>query len=298
MHQDSLLQIIDSNLILPTRDVLRDFSYIAQTSKDMESVLQRFQVKSIQHCKDTQKMPHHEFLLLEIADTGPADTGTHVLVLERTSTDIRSEDSQSFVAQALKEAQNAFVASISKSRERLGYQPLSDADDVASDDVPLMDMVALTLSTSSRASMQLSSPLYLASDTFRGGKGINLYAKSCHIMKQIQISNLSFFELAVLAHSIHEAEPNYSVLGTQCYWFATTICNIIESVYDCTSIVAGSRTGMSNTTDYLPELSGRVKGVLITNLNEEATSGLTTKFRAYLAAKRAEVSFHCPYPEC
>ena len=147
--------------------------------------------------------------------------------------------------------------------------------------------------------MYSASPVYIANDTFRFGKTLELYAKSLHILHQIKPLGLSFFEFAILADLIHNEEPDYSSLGTQCYWFASTICNIVEKVYTCSKIITGPVPSSSSVgpissywNDYLPPLSGRAMGVLVSR-PDKATPDLATKFKKYLAEKINKCEFYC-----
>jgi hypothetical protein len=291
--RDTLLQIIDSNLTMSTREVLRDIGFIAFTADDYEVILNRFEVRSISHCKDDQRMPHHEFLIVELIDK-QNDSESHFLILERTSSEVRSDDPPGGIVKNLKESQ--IFKSLSRSTERLSlYQAPNDTD--SSLQLPLLDASTLAFTGASRASSYSISPIYLANDTFRGGESVESYAKSTRNVRQITPSGFSFFDLVVLANSIHEQEPNYSILGTQCFWFASLICNIVEQEYVCSDIITGPSSSSGGSvgnpirpTDYLPDISGRVKGVLITRPDIEATQDLVAKFRECLAFQRESVS--------
>jgi hypothetical protein len=288
----SLLQLVDSDLTLTTHEMIRDITVLAITASDYETVLNRFKVQSITHCKDYKKMPHHEVLIIRLIDTnvptvsGSSNPRSSLLVLERTSSDVRS----------IKEA-CPLMSSLSRSRERLGYQPVGDTD-------------LLSITSSACASTHSLSSTYLATNTFTGGGNVKSYADSIRIIRQIEPSNLSFFELAVLADSIHIHQPNYSAMSTQCFWFAGTVCEIVEQEYMCfktitglssSSSSSGGSVGDSSTprSDYLPNLSGRVKGILISGPNEPQNMlDLVDNFKGRLVKKREEVSITNVHPEC
>jgi hypothetical protein len=182
-RDDPLLQIIDSTLTLTTREVLRDITIVASNSNDFERVLNRFIIQSITLCKDTTQMPNHEILTLKLFDTHTdADTvpsrRTYVLVLERTPSTAKSDNpppSGGFV-KTLKGMKTTFSGSLSRSKERLGYQAIGDADpsSTASDSeslqLPFVDAATLAFTGAARASTQSISPIYVANDTFRGGE--------------------------------------------------------------------------------------------------------------------------------
>ena len=160
---------------------------------------------------------------------------------------------------------------------------------------PLLDASALASTASEHGSSHPISSTYLAIDMFRGGKNLELYVKSLHNIQQIQPSNLSFFDFAMLTDSIHDHEPNYSALSTNCFWYAKMICDVVIHMYAC-EIVTGPFGGFGGASiyqnDYLPDISGRVLGVLISRPDNEvpSKSDLVEKCRKNLAAKRGEVS--------
>lgn len=128
---------------------------------------------------------------------------------------------------------------------------------------------------------------------------MGLYADSIRNLRQILPTGLSFFELVVLADALHEQEPDYTALGTQCFWFASTVCQVVEQQYHCTEIVTGPTSPSEISTrpnNYLPDVSGRVGGVLISK--PEDLSGMVESFKVHLAEKREQVSYSIFHPEC
>lgn len=299
IERDSLLQIIDSSLTFTTRDIVRDISVAAFTAKASdEKVLKRFMVRSISHCKDDSQLPNHEILIIELIDTNSLET--YLSILERTPSDVTTvgHSSQGGIAKSFKEVQSSISASLTSSRERSGYHTLNDPDS-APPLHPIVDATTLAFTGVARASMYSVSPVYLANDTFRFGKTLELYVKSLRNIYQIIPLELSFFDFAVLADSIHIEEPNYSSLGTQCYWFASTICNIVEKSYVSTKIItaptpsSSSAGPISERNDYLPPLSGRAMGLLVTS-PDDAAADLVEKFKKNLDKIKKEVSSnHC-----
>ena len=133
---------------------------------------------------------------------------------------------------------------------------------------------------------------------------MELYAQTICNLYQIKPSGLSFFELIILADSIHD--QNYSMLGTQCFWYVSIICNIVEQEYTCPKIVTGPSSlsgGLVGNSiylnDYLPDMSGTVKEFLVSRPDNKVASDLLhVKFKKHLAAKQEDVSFTIVYPEC
>ena len=47
----------------------------------------------------------------------------------------------------------------------------------------------------------------------------------------IQPNSLMFFELLILAQTVHEFAPKYSTLEKNCYWFCNTVFNTCKLIY-------------------------------------------------------------------
>jgi hypothetical protein len=285
---DSLLQIIDSPILFTTRDVVASFGALAHTSGTTDEILDRFMVSSITQCKDESRIPHHEMLVVSLIDTKPdANDELYLTVLERTCSDTRSSGPPT------PNLHTSIASRFSRSRERLGYRALNDTDSDSTSQLSLLDTSVLASASSVHLSTQSILPSYLATDTIRGGRAIESYAQSIHNIRQLEPTKLSFFDLIVLADTLHNHEPNYSSLGSNCFWFAKTICNVVETVYYPCKIVTGVSEGSPagvNRTDYLPDLSGRVKGLLV-SWSDNDLSAFVTKFKKNLAETSDDVSF-------
>lgn len=315
MNTDPLLQMIDSTLGFHTHEILRDFGLLAYLSDDPQKVINRFMVQTITHCKDSQNMPYHELLLIELMDTKFSGSNPHFVILERTASDKPSSsldqpDNQpdnpsltEIMIKKFKEAPAAVLASFLKSKEHLGltpYQPLINELDTSSPNASksqlgFFDTASLAATRAARASTHSVCDVYLADDMFRGGKSIEVYARSIHNMRQLKPLGLTFFEFAILADAVHKYKPRYATLENQCYWFSHTICNIVEQEYTCSQIVTGPSTAhgesAENRNDYLPNYSGRCKGFLVSRTDNAVASDLVDYFKKYLVEKNKEGSF-------
>jgi len=284
---DSLLQIIDSPIVFTTRELVSSFGVMAHTSGKTDDILNRFMVSSITQCKDESRIPHHEMLVVSLVDTKPnANDELYLTILERTCSNTRSSGPPT------PNPHTSIASRFSRSRERLGYRALNDTDLESTSQLSLLDTSVLASASSVHLSTQSILPSYLATDTIRGGRAIESYAQSIHNIRQVEPTNLSFFDLIVLADTLHNHEPNYSSLGSNCFWFAQTICNVVENMYYCNIIKGGSEglpAGVSRT-NYLPDVSGRVQGLLVSRPDND-TPALVTKFRERLAETYDDVSF-------
>lgn len=105
------------------------------------------------------------------------------------------------------------------------------------------------------------------------------------IMRQLKPENLSFFELIILANTVHDYAPLYSLFRRQCFWFSNTIYDVIEKSYKCE--IAQDEAYESGELDsdirippdvYLPSLAGRWKGILVTKVSEKVVLDVREKF--------------------
>ena len=138
-----------------------------------------------------------------------------------------------------------------------------------------------------------------AEDQFVGLQIIKAYVPSLENLWQIKLkpNSLSLFDLAVLADSVHDHDPLYSVLKHHCYWFAGIVCAVIEKVYPCTTIHSKKYAPVSEDTicipanDSLPDLAGRMMGISVCKVEGAIVSVVASNFWTYKEAKRTEVYF-------
>ena len=141
-----------------------------------------------------------------------------------------------------------------------------------------------------------TSKAYKAEDHFLGTKKVKGSAEAYTRIRVITPKSLSLFDLVVLADAVHVHDPLYSILKHQCYWFACTTLNVVESVYkgngaahDEGHISADDISIPSN--DYRPHLAGTWKGILITRVEDVVSTAMVFNFRVYLEEKKKEVLF-------
>lgn len=323
---DHLLQLIDTSLSFDTHSFLRDIAFIALLSSEPEKLLSRFEVKSLTHCKEPRSegstAPQHEFIVVELIDTHDQlaeATPPFLMFLERAASADRSPISQftahpdsasvlKSIVQTLKELPLATVQALgaqvssplphSSDSHYEAIDPQLEPEFSASSSnlpLPFLDGAALAtgrlLQVSSKsASSKGPRP---AEDRFTGGKNLETYYRSAHNIRQLQPEDLTLFDLAVLAHTVHDHDPLYSLLQHQCYWFASIVCDVVEMEYVCRRV--GGRKQRSNIcippNDYLPNLAGRWAGILVNRVEEAVATVVALGFRKGLQEKREEVSF-------
>ena len=86
------------------------------------------------------------------------------------------------------------------------------------------------------------------------------------VVCQIQPVGLSLFELGILTNVIHNEEPHYSLLKSQCYWFMNTIFNVVRILYRDN---LNETPNMITPDDYLPDSAGRFMDMLIVNPKDD-----------------------------
>lgn len=322
MAQDHLLQLIDTSLSFDTHSFLRDVCFVALLSSNPEKVLNRFKVQSLTQCKERTRhgstAPQHEFILVELTDTQPAEpevTQPFLMFLERTASADRSSPSQftahpdsanvlKTIVQALKELSPATIQALrekvtSPLPHSLDSHPYYEAtlDEPQLEPLPFLDGASLAAGKLLQISTKSipSKGHRQAEDRFIGGQNIAHYFHASHNIRQLRPEAMSLFDLAVLADVVHDHDPLYSLFQHQCFWFASLVCEVVESVYVCRKV--GGATGRKSISDicippndYLPDLAGRWAGILINKVEEAVSSAVALNFRKCLQEKREEVS--------
>ena len=307
MSDEQLLELIDSSLTIDTGSLVRDIALFAMVSPDPQAILNRFMVQGLTHCKDIQAPidttlnPQHEFVVVELEDTKQTTSKRLFIVLERTASSVRPSPSGSLALKAPLLA-SASISSLSGSLH--SSDSLSPYKAVATDEfepspqgspshqLPFLDSASLASTRTLHTSTQSICCLYLADDHFLGAKHFENYAVSTLNIKQIRPQSLSLFELAVLADTIHNHDPQYSILKHQCFWFATTLCHVVGREYKCTMVTSSapfvSRVDIRNS--YLPEVGGRWRGFMINDVEDDSVLlAISANFRKHLEQKHDNV---------
>lgn len=340
MSQDNFLKRIDSNFTLNTSCFLSDIGIFATFSRDdpMET-LERFMVQSITHCKDLPTLrttSQHEFIAIKLMDTHRSGSKPIILILDRIASVVRAppsyftshSDSGAILDTIVKYLKEKATGSRSNdSSESLPLHPLATEptalypylDLIEDPELPtestegypnpsplnlsLRDAVSLSVVGALSASVRSSTTTYHAEDSFRGGTHVDVYAPGLRNVRQIECSKFSLFDLAVLADTVHNYDPLYSILKSQCYWYARIICDIVEDQSICSSSNGDPSSG--NVGDptmhgeegvciplnsYLPDLAGRwIGGILVNKVEEAVLSLIISKFKQNRQTKMEEV---------
>lgn len=87
-------------------------------------------------------------------------------------------------------------------------------------------------------------------------------------IRQIQPTHLTLFDLALVAHIVHEHSPLYSAFKNQCYWFVCLVCEVILSIDPCRAEDQLSKETTLEPEDYLPDLAGQWHGLLVCDVEK------------------------------
>lgn len=92
------------------------------------------------------------------------------------------------------------------------------------------------------------------------------------VTRQISPIGLSLFELGILADVIHKHQPDYNLFRNQCYWFTSVIVAVVEVLH------GNSLDVPSGPHMYLPDLSGRWNGILVSNVEGKELSKIAGEY--------------------
>lgn len=123
------------------------------------------------------------------------------------------------------EAENAEAESLSTLAE-----PSPSYTHVPSPELSVSNSTTLATAKVAHATSESLDKLdkHEASDRFLGEFYVdNLQYASGRYVKQLKPNCLKFFKLIILAHVVHREGPKYSCLKNNCFWFATTLFDLI-----------------------------------------------------------------------
>jgi hypothetical protein len=95
----------------------------------------------------------------------------------------------------------------------------------------------------------------------------------------ISFDGLTFFELILLAQTVHEFAPHYSPLDKNCFWFCSMVFNACMVIYSQRS------DNHYSFEQHSSEISGRWNGLKVHQINKQELSAILYGFkRAYSEA--------------
>lgn len=113
-----------------------------------------------------------------------------------------------------------------------------------------------------------------------------------HVIRQLEPEeDLYLFEFGILIDVVHKEAPNYDLLKRQCYWFASIICEVITLLYG-NKLAKKSKDVRPTPNDYLPNIAGRWKNLLIVAPEDDVVRRVAIKFMERREEEYSRVSFH------
>jgi len=100
-------------------------------------------------------------------------------------------------------------------------------------------------------------------------------------LRSFSPNRLTLFEFCLIAYVVHKLYPNYTTVGTNCYFFAGL-------VYAAAELYGGIRPG-TNTTSNLSQ-HGRWNGVKVSRVKHEDATRVVSKFKQLLSEQIGKVS--------
>lgn len=276
---------------------------------ELEGILNRFMVKTITLNKHTNSS-QHEYLTFEIMDTQDDLGRAYLIFLERTTSDI-PRDSDYFTEHP---DSSIILSNIMKIFEPSGDDYPPAPNNMRDDDIaPLFhstppsntSVVSQVMDAASLASAQAcyrsaeilaKTKTVCANDQFLLGQQSRLTHGRGRIIRQLQPDALSLFDLIILANTVHDHDPLYSLLKRQCYWFANVIYLVVSSTYNCRHDVIQAGDDEQDhiripLNTYLPDKAGRWMGVLVSKVSETVIPVMKEKFEACRAKELTKVFF-------
>jgi hypothetical protein len=226
-------------------------------SSDPVSSLTRFRVQNITGNK-TRTFSEHEHLSVAVEDLQTKQT--YNFYIERSSSNRPSNSSPSSTpSPAPTPPQASTVSLASVGAEDYPLLPLNPPSSLPqpTDATPRHSFAQrVTLKSAGSLNYSSSSLDGVAADRILGSAMMD--TRIGQIILQIKPIELSLFELGILVDVVHNEAPDYSVLQNQCYWFMSTIIEVIISKYGDTLREEAQAPG-----EYLPKTAGTWRGLQI-----------------------------------
>ena len=239
-----------------------------------KDIIDRFYVTCIIHSKHPDS-PEHEFLIIETKDT--TDDSIRFLVLERNISDVKSPTAKENTD--LIEKFNRLLRTV------VGPSPLASLEEGHGSGLTTSDRISVASVESVDGvldSLKISGN-HLADDHFIGGDIFTTRFMG-HVVQHFQPKALRLYDLAIIADVVHDANPNYVVLNTQCYFYASLVFAVAERFSQGTHLECADE----NRTDlveirgsYLSNKYGRWKGMKVTRVDPYSIVVNTMLTRVY-----------------
>lgn len=245
-------------------------SWAGQTSEH-EKILDRFRVVCIMHNKNPTP-PEHEYLIIETVDQEENDK-VRFFILERTISNQQSavchaeddrDKKKKDTFEQFKRLATTAVSTLGSSEAHMA----SMEEGSASSERSLKDEMSLAIIQSTDlVSDSINKTVKVpAVDRILGGSNIGSMKYHGQNVQYFKPKRLSLFELVLLAKVVHEKYPVYSLLYSQCFFYARLVYAAAESYAQVLTSENADKTQKDLVYirgSHLSDKYGRWKGVKV-----------------------------------
>ena len=286
--------LLDPNIYHRTNMFLYLIRTWASGSEDPQAITDRFDVVLITHFKKAQPT-EHEYLLLKTKDREKDQTV--YFVLERNAsrqttepTVTTSDEKWKTMSATLERLASTALGSSQLASMEEGSSATNSPK--VSDELTLLSIQTADILLDSIRSEVDSDAI----DQFKflpSGPSLQYHGEEVQYFKP---NRLSLFEFTVLADVVHDAYPKYSILNSQCYFYAGLVYRAAEkySKVALSEIADTSQMELvSMRGSHLSGKNGRRNGIMVTYINPESSViyAIMARFKKALQENLAEVFF-------
>lgn len=91
--------------------------------------------------------------------------------------------------------------------------------------------------------------------------------------------NLTLFELVILAQTVHEHAPHYTLLGKNCFWYCNMIFDACIELFQPDDFDITAVNGVTKFTPHEKGISGRYRGFKVNETNRAELSLILRKYK-------------------
>jgi hypothetical protein len=206
---------------------------------DSESIsmwqeLSGYRLKKASHCKDTNSLNGHEFVIYEFTDNKKQK-------LEfRTDRSVGEHKGSMSISSCSSPSVDSFVTDFTdfeapsprpgSQSSRLSLPLISIKGSISKVTGSIRRIVRHLSEDSLPRSSAISSNQYLAADTITRISGHPSHSKVLRTItfKGDRAKRPNLWDVMILVNVVHNDSATYTLLGRQCYWFADTIFGLLE----------------------------------------------------------------------
>jgi hypothetical protein len=321
MGFDNWNAIIDPSLQEPIPVCLSFFNRAASQSAASIHLLDRLRVIHVWLNKQSQSELEHEYIIIETKDASDKDAASKMFIIERTVTSqgtvprsnapqrptppTKKDSSYQALENVQQEITN-YIRSPSRSITPLSAMEEGTLSTSTSTLHPLSfqrpqyskgDTLSLSATKASQAvsqsldNVKRNNVEVNACDRILGEAFLHQSAYGCgRVAVEIMPSNLTLFEMVVIAQAVHDFAPQYTMLERNCYWFCNMVVDVLMEVNSVQAI--GTVVTGDDGVSYMkkdPDIRGRWRGWKVTQTDPEEVSTIVRNFKKSLSEELKEV---------